>query len=159
MIILGLIICSFVYMFLISWAVVSFLPALPLGIFAIGLNVFGNCFEETSELVVALPLYIMSLCMSRTFKFVKLLYYCTMCTARALLLILLFTTSVIIFVTKRVMSLFVAVTKIVSIFGMFLPLAYFVLQPLGWLSDLVTLKSKNEFHRKFSIAMYMTWVR
>jgi hypothetical protein len=40
---------------------VSFLPALPLGIFAIGLNVFGNCFEETNELVVALPSHITDL--------------------------------------------------------------------------------------------------
>ena len=150
--ILGLISCSFVYMFLISWAVVSFLPALPLGIFAIGLSIFGNCFRETNELVVALPPHITNICMSCTFKFVMSVYNCTVCTTRVLQFILLSTTSELILALKRVMSVLVAVTKIVSIFGMLLPLAYFVLQPLGWLFGLVTLKSKGVFHRKFSIA-------
>ena len=88
-------------MFLISWAVVELLPALPLGIFAIGLSIFGNCFRETNELVVALPPHITNICMSCTFKFVMLVYNCTVCTTRVLQFILLSTTSELILALKR----------------------------------------------------------
>ena len=87
-------------MFLISWAVVELLPALPLGIFAIGLSIFGNCFRETNELVVALPPHITNICMSCTFKFVMLVYNCTVCTTRVLQFILLSTTSELILALK-----------------------------------------------------------